>query len=95
VHPLKVLLLRIETRRRSPLLRADEHRDRRVATETLQAAIDRAAEALPKATTDEKAIERFTEDFELTTIWKVAAEEVKPLSNPVTLWKEQMPSWGG
>jgi hypothetical protein len=70
------MLPRVETHLRSPLLRADEHRDRKAAIEALQTTIDRAQEAIPKATTDERAIERLTEYFELTKIWKIVAEEV-------------------
>jgi hypothetical protein len=88
VRALKVMLPRVEIALRSPLLRADEHRERKAAVDTLQAAIDRAQEALPKATTDERAIERFVEWFELTKLWKQAAEEVEPLTNPVILCRD-------
>jgi predicted nucleic acid-binding protein len=88
VRALKVMLPKIERLLRSPLLRADENMDRQAALDTLQAAIARAEEALPKATTDERAIERFREFLEETKIWKLAAAEVEPLANPVLLCKD-------
>jgi hypothetical protein len=59
-----------------------------VALDTLQLAIERAAEALPQATTDERAIERFQEYFDLTKLWKLVAEDVEPHANPVILCKD-------
>ena len=85
---LKLLLPRIEMKLRSPLLRADERKDRPSAIASLEVAIERAEEALPKATTDERAIERFTEFFELTKLWKQVAADVDPLTNPVITCKD-------
>jgi hypothetical protein len=82
------MLPKLEIRLRSPVLRADEHRERQIALDTLQLAIERAAEALPQATTDERAIERFQEYFDLTKLWKLVAEEVEPHANPVILCKD-------
>jgi hypothetical protein len=88
VRALKILLPKAERRLRRPLLRADELREREAALQTLQAAIGKAEAALPKATTDERAIERFREFFELTKLWRLAAAEVEPLGDPVILCRD-------
>lgn len=76
---------RVEFKLRSELLRANERKERPGALASLQIAIDQAEEALPTATTDETAIQRFVEYFNITKIWKQVAEEVDPLQNPVIL----------
>ena len=85
---IKLILPRVEMKLRSPVLRADERKDRQSAIASLEAAIERVEEALPKATTDERAIERFVEFFELTKLWKQVAESVDPLENPVITCKD-------
>lgn len=76
---------RVEFKLRGELLRANERKERPGALSSLQIAIEKAEEAIPTATTDETAIQRFVEYFNITKIWKQVAEEVDPLQNPVIL----------
>lgn len=74
---------KVEFKLRGELLRANERKERPGALASLQIAIEKAEEAIPTATTDETAIQRFVEYFNITKIWKQVAEEVDPLQNPV------------
>ena len=85
---VKSTISNVERKLRTCLLRADEHRERPGAIALLEIAIEKAEEAIPKATTDEKAIERFTEFFNITQIWKQVAENVEPYMDPVILCKD-------
>ncbi|KAH0786609.1 dnaK protein [Histomonas meleagridis] len=90
VRAYRDLISRTELRLRGPILRANELEDRQLAIETLQAAIEKAEEMLPKATTDEAAIKSFRDFYNFTKIWceASASQNSEPLSNPIILSKD-------